>query len=246
MSEKANRVLVVEDDSSLQKMLVINLKAEGYHVVAVDDGVDALEVVRSQRIDAVILDVMLPVMDGFQVCSILRVEGYKMPILFLTAKNSGPERLEGLLLGADDYLGKPFSVNELLLRLARLIEQSKRSSDYGAVGVALDVDVFKIGKGEVRFDQYSIVTHNGLTKKISKREIMLLRLLISKKGEVVSREEILETIWGYSVYPNTRTIDNYLLSFRKYFEPNPKSPLYFNSEPFIFVEKRCTPFHLQD
>jgi two-component system alkaline phosphatase synthesis response regulator PhoP len=152
-----------------------------------------------------------------------------MPILFLTAKNSGPERLEGLLLGADDYLGKPFSVDELLLRLARLIEQSKRSSDYGAVGVALDVDVFKIGKGEVRFDQYSIVTHNGLTKKISKREIMLLRLLISKKGEVVSREEILETIWGYSVYPNTRTIDNYLLSFRKYFEPNPKLPLYFHS-----------------
>ena len=129
MSEKANRVLVVEDDSSLQKMLVMNLKAEGYHVVAVDDGVDALEVVRNQRIDAVILDVMLPVMDGFQVCSILRVEGYKMPILFLTANNSGTDRLEGLLLGADDYLGIPFSVDELLLRLARLIEQSKRSSD---------------------------------------------------------------------------------------------------------------------
>ncbi|MGY8918225.1 MAG: response regulator, partial [Flavobacteriales bacterium] len=89
MSEKANRVLVVEDDSSLQKMLVMNLKAEGYHVVAVDDGVDAIEVVKSQRIDAIILDVMLPVMDGLLVCSTLRVEGYKMPILFLTAKNSG-------------------------------------------------------------------------------------------------------------------------------------------------------------
>ena len=229
MSEKANRVLVVEDDSSLQKMLVMNLKAEGYHVVAVDDGVEALEVIRNQRIDAVILDVMLPVMDGFQVCSTVRIEGHKMPILFLTAKNSGPERLEGLILGADDYLGKPFSVEELLLRLARLIEQSRRSSDYGAVGVALDVDVLKIGHGEIRFGQYSILTHKGELKKVSKREIMLLRLLTSKKGEVVSREEILETVWGYSVYPNTRTIDNYLLSFRKYFEPNPKAPVYFHS-----------------
>jgi len=89
--------------------------------------------------------------------------------------------------------------------------------------------VLKIGSGEIRFDQYSIVTHDGKVKKISKREIMLLRHLTSKKGEVVSREEILETIWGYSVYPNTRTIDNYLLSFRKYFEPHPKSPIYFHS-----------------
>ena len=223
------RVLVVEDDSSLQKMLVMNLRAEGYHVTAVDDGLDALKVIRSQRVDAVILDVMLPVMDGFQVCSTARVEGYKMPILFLTAKNSGPERLEGLKLGADDYLGKPFSVEELLLRLERLLEQSRKNLDGGAVGTALEVGVLKIGNGEVRFEKFEVLTHDGVVKSISKREIALLRMLTSRKGEVVSRDEILETIWGYSVYPNTRTIDNYLLSFRKYFEPNPKIPIYFHS-----------------
>ncbi|PCJ82382.1 MAG: DNA-binding response regulator [Bacteroidetes bacterium] len=228
MSENSKRVLVVEDDGSLQKMLVMNLEAEGYHVVAVGDGVDALEVVRNQRIDALVLDVMLPVIDGYQVCSTIRLEGHKMPILFLTAKNSGPERVEGLKLGADDYLGKPFNVEELLLRLARLIEQSRRG-EAGTVGVALEMDVRKIGTGEVRFGKYQIVTHNGKVKTISKRETMLLRLLTNREGDVVSRDEILETVWGYSVYPNTRTIDNYLLSFRKYFEPNPKKPIYFHS-----------------
>ena len=232
MPINSKRILVVEDDPSLQKMLGMNLKAEGYHVVSVGDGVDALEVVRNQRIDAVVLDVMLPVLDGYQVCTKMRLEGHKMPILFLTAKNSGPERVEGLKLGADDYLGKPFNVDELLLRLARLIEQYSRSNEKGSagtIGMALDVEVFIIGSGEVRFDKFQIKNHQGLIKQISKREAMLLKLLTSRKGDVVSREEILESVWGYSVYPSTRTIDNYLLAFRKYFEPNPKKPIYFHS-----------------
>ena len=232
MPINSKRILVVEDDPSLQKMLGMNLKADGYHVVCVGDGVDALEVVRSQRIDAVVLDVMLPVLDGFQVCTSMRLEGHKMPILFLTAKNSGPERVEGLKLGADDYLGKPFNVEELLLRLARLIEQSRRNIEKGStgsVGMALDVEVYKIGAGEVRFDKFQIKNHEGLVKQISKRESMLLKLLTSRVGDVVSREEILESVWGYAVYPSTRTIDNYLLGFRKYFEPNPKKPIYFHS-----------------
>jgi len=227
--DSLTRILVVEDDKSLSSMLTMNLQAEGYHVVTAFDGVDALDTIRSQRIDAIILDVMLPKLDGFQVCSAARVEGHRMPILFLTAKNSGPERVEGLTLGADDYLGKPFNIEELLLRLARLIEQTKKNEDKGAVGLALDVQVFQIGTGSVEFDNFSIITHTGKEKRISKRESMLLKLLTSRAGEVVSREEILETIWGYSVYPSTRTIDNYLLAFRKYFEPDPKSPIYFHS-----------------
>ena len=227
--DSLTRILVVEDDNSLSRMLTMNLQAEGYHVVTAFDGVEALDTIRSQRIDAIILDVMLPKLDGFQVCSTARVEGHRMPILFLTAKNSGPERVEGLILGADDYLGKPFNIDELLLRLARLIEQSKKNEDKGAVGLALDVPVFQIGTGSVEFDKYSIITHSGKVKQISKRESMLLKLLTSRTGEVVSREEILETIWGYTIYPSTRTIDNYLLAFRKYFEPDPKSPIYFHS-----------------
>ena len=232
MPINSKRILVVEDDPSLQKMLGMNLKADGYHVVCVGDGVDALEVIRNQRIDAIVLDVMLPVLDGFQVCTTMRLEGHKMPILFLTAKNSGPERVEGLKLGADDYLGKPFNVEELLLRLARLIEQSRRSIEkdsVGSVGVALDIEVYKIGAGEVRFDKFQIKNHEGAIQQISKRESMLLKLLTSRVGDVVSRKEILESVWGYSVYPSTRTIDNYLLGFRKYFEPNPKKPVYFHS-----------------
>jgi len=166
------------------------------------------------------------------VCTTMRLEGHKIPILFLTAKNSGPERVEGLKLGADDYLGKPFNVEELLLRLARLIEQSRRSIEKGSagsVGVALDIEVYKIGAGEVRFDKFQIKNHEGVVKQISKRESMLLKLLTSRVGDVVSREEILESVWGYAVYPSTRTIDNYLLGFRKYFEPNPKKPIYFHS-----------------
>lgn len=227
--ESKYRILVVEDDPSLLKMLSMNLKAEGYVVIEASDGVSALEMMRSQKIDAAILDVMLPKLDGFQICTTARVEGQKFPIMFLSAKNSGPERVEGLTLGADDYLGKPFSIEELLLRLARLIQQSVQNEEKGAVGVALDAKKFEIGKGIVEFDKYTIVTHDGHEKRISKRETKLLRLLTSRNGEVVSREEILETVWGYSVYPSTRTIDNYLLAFRKYFEPDPKNPIYFHS-----------------
>lgn len=227
--ESNYRILVTEDDPSLLKMLSMNLKAEGYFVVEAADGVAALEIMRSQKIDAAILDVMLPKLDGFQICTTARVEGYKFPIMFLSAKNSGPERVEGLTLGADDYLGKPFSIEELLLRLARLIQQSIQNEEKGAVGLALDAKKFDIGSGYVEFDKYTIKTHDGAEKRISKRETMLLRLLTSRNGEVVSREEILETVWGYSVYPSTRTIDNYLLAFRKYFEPDPKNPKYFLS-----------------
>jgi two-component system alkaline phosphatase synthesis response regulator PhoP len=227
--DSLTRVLVVEDDPSLSKMLAMNLAAEGYHIIKAFDGAEALDAIRSQRVDAIVLDVMLPKIDGFQVCSTARVEGYRMPILFLTAKNSGPERVEGLTLGADDYLGKPFSIEELILRLARLIEQSKKNADKGAVGVALDIKKFEIGQGYVEFDKYTVKTHSGEEKRISKRESRLLKLLTTREGDVVSREEILETVWGYSVYPSTRTIDNYLLAFRKYFEPDPKTPIYFHS-----------------
>ena len=116
--------------------------------------------------------------------------------------------------------------------MARLIEQSRRSIEKGSagsLGVALDIEVYKIGAGEVRFNKFQIKNHEGFIKQISKRESMLLKLLTSRVGDVVSREEILESVWGYSVYPSTRTIDNYLLGFRKYFEPNPKNPIYFHS-----------------
>jgi len=182
-------------------------------------GVDTF---RSGRFDLIILDVMLPVMDGYMVCQTIRLEDAKVPILFLTAKDSGADRVQGLKIGADDYLTKPFNLEELLLRVEKLILRS----DPQPVAVPQE---YVFGKCTVNFLTYEIQTVDGEQKTLSRREAMLLKLLIERKSEVVSRAEILETVWGYDVYPSSRTIDNYILSFRKCFEINPKEPVHFHS-----------------
>lgn len=218
------RILLVEDEEPLRKTISLNLELEGYEVVTAATGSEGLEVFRSQRFDLAILDVMLPKVDGFTICKTVRLEGNHTPIMFLTAKNSGDERVEGLKIGGDDYLGKPFHLEELLLRIANLIGR-KQNRDTSLN----ELDEFNFGKCSVNFKSYKIVDKEGNEEVISKKEMMLLRLLIQKPDEVVSREEILETIWGYDVFPSTRTIDNYILAFRKYFEDNPRQPKHFFS-----------------
>lgn len=218
------RILLVEDDSALRRMLKINLEQEGWHVTEAADGPAALQAFRSQRLDAAILDVMLPEVDGLSICRTVRLEGNHTPVLFLTAKNTGEDRVEGLRLGGDDYLGKPFNLEELLLRVKRLLRMNQQGN-----GGAEITELSFGSKSHVNFASYRIVTHAGVEQGISKRESMLLKLLASKAGEVVSREEILEVVWGYDVFPSTRTIDNYILAFRKYFEADPKKPKHFFS-----------------
>lgn len=218
------RVLLLEDELALRKGIALNLEMEGYDVVAIDNGPDGLEALRNQRFDMAILDVMLPGIDGFTICKTVRLEGNTTPIMFLTAKNTGPERVEGLKLGADDYLSKPFHLEELLLRVSKLIVRK----DHRQTSLAT-LDEFKFGPCHVNFKTYRIVDKDSEERTLSKKEIMLLKLLIQKKDEVVSREEILESVWGYDVFPSTRTIDNYILAFRKYFEPNPRQPQHFFS-----------------
>lgn len=205
-------------------MLKLNLEMENYAVVHVTDGHAALEKFRSQVFDLAILDVMIPLMDGFAVCQTVRLEGNRTPILFLSAKGTGKDRVEGLKLGADDYLIKPFDLEELLLRITKLIQRH----DTGKPALA-DITEYKIGNGSINLLNYSIRDKNGQEIEVSKREIMLLTLLVQRAGEVVSREEILEKVWGYNVFPSTRTIDNYILAFRKYFEPDSRNPIYFHS-----------------
>lgn len=218
------RILLAEDDVALRKMLRLNFVKEGWFVLEAPDGEEALRLAQNNRIDAAILDVMMPKLDGFAVCQRLRLEGDKVPVLFLTAKNDGSERVEGLRIGADDYLGKPFNLEELLLRVQNLIRMNQGSER------ELSLAQIEFGKTcAIDFSAYRIRTFKGDTRSISKREAMLLRLLASKSGEVVSREEILEVVWGYQAYPSTRTIDNYILAFRKYFEPDPKHPVHFHS-----------------
>lgn len=223
MEEKKNRILLVEDEESLQKMINLNLELEGFEVICVHDGRGALEKARGERFDLIILDVMLPHIDGFTVCKTLRVEGSTVPILFLTARQTSQDRVEGLKLGADDYLTKPFNLEELLLRVSKLIERTaKKEKD-------LDTDVYRFGDCEINFRTYKIKDLEGKEVELPKRELMLLKLLVSKEGEVVSREEILETVWGYDVFPSTRTVDNYVMSLRKHFEENPRQPKHLHS-----------------
>jgi len=217
-----HRILLVEDEEHLLDVIRLNLDMEGYDVTTVTDGKKALEAFEKKRFNLVILDVMLPEIDGFQVCETIRLGHNDTPILFLTAKSSSRDKVHGLKLGADDYLVKPFNLEELLLRVKNLIRRSDNKS-------SSSINHYKFGNNEVNFSTYEIVDANGKKRQLTKRESMLLKLLIERKNEVVSREQILQTVWGYDVFPSTRTIDNYILAFRKYFEENPKKPLHFIS-----------------
>lgn len=219
-----SRILLVEDEKSLIDVIKLNLDMEGYEVTVSDNGKDALIQARTRRHDLCILDVMLPGLDGFSVCKTLRAEDNRIPILFLSAKSTGADRVEGLRIGGDDYLTKPFNLEELLLRVAKLV----RARDVGRPVSKLD-GTFQFGSNKVNFDTYVVQGHDGADNVISKREIQLLRFLIENEGRVVSRDEILDVVWGFDVHPTSRTIDNYILAFRKYFEPNPKEPIHFHS-----------------
>jgi two-component system alkaline phosphatase synthesis response regulator PhoP len=218
------RILLVEDEEHLQKTIKLNLDMEGFNVITADSGKSALAEFKRGRFDLVVLDVMLPEIDGFNVCRSIRIENNEVPILFLTAKSSSSDKIEGLKIGADDYLTKPFNLEEFLLRVKNLLKRGPGKNIFSE-----QKEEYVFGENSVNFLTYEINGVNGLKEQISKREIQLLKLLIDKKNEVVSREQILEIVWGYNVYPSTRTIDNYILAFRKYFEKNPKEPRYFHS-----------------
>jgi two-component system alkaline phosphatase synthesis response regulator PhoP len=216
-------ILLVEDEEHLLKAIQLNLELEGYAVTTANTGIEALKAFRKENFDLILLDVMLPEMSGFDVCEEIRKENKQVAILFLTAKGSGEDRIQGLKLGADDYLPKPFNLEELLLRIQILIKRSK------AYAIENKLDFYTFGNNEIDFVKFEI---KGVSKQkiaITKREIALLKLLVSRKGEVVSREEILDIVWGKEAFPSSRTIDNYIVSFRKYFEINQREPQHLHS-----------------
>lgn len=222
-AEKAN-ILVVEDELNLHEALRLNLEMEGYEVTSAFDGNEALKKVENAYFDLIIMDIMLPELDGISVTESIRVHNNEVPILMLSAKNAPADKVLGLKKGADDYLTKPFNLDELLIRVAKLIEKNKRLQIRESVG-----DQYHFGKNIIDFKAQDAITWNGLRIDLSKKEAMLLKLLIENKGEVVTREKILQVVWGYNVYPTTRTIDNFILSFRKYFEEDSRNPIYFHS-----------------
>lgn len=217
-------ILVVEDEESLREALKLNLELEGYEVTTADKGPLVLKLVKNEYFDLIILDIMLPDMDGLMVCETIRMQHNDVPILFLSARNSSADRVEGLKKGGDDYLTKPFNLEELLLRVDKLIVKNKRIREPQAVP-----DTYAFAGGKIDFAAHEATDKEGNKQELSKKEAALLKLLIEHKNEVVSREHILQVVWGYNVYPTTRTIDNFILNFRKYFEADSRNPRHFHS-----------------
>ena len=223
MNDKPS-ILLVEDEENLHEALKLNLELEGYSITSAYDGAAALKAVQDEYFDLIIMDVMLPELDGINVTQNIRLTNNEVPILMLSAKNNSEDRVLGLKKGADDYLTKPFNLEELLLRVQKLINKNKKLRDKSSVG-----DTYSFGGHEVNFKAQEAITAGGQKILLSKKEAMLLKLLIENKNEVVPREKILQSVWGYNVYPTTRTIDNFILNFRKYFEADSRNPKYFHS-----------------
>jgi two-component system alkaline phosphatase synthesis response regulator PhoP len=217
-------ILLVEDEENLLEALKLNLELEGYEVTCANNGALALKKVEEEYYDLILLDVMLPEVDGFDVCETIRLNNIDTPILMLSARSGSADRVAGLKRGADDYMTKPFNLEELLLRVDKLIEKNRRLQEKTTLG-----DHYAFGGNSIDFKAQTATNTKGDLISLSKKEIMLLKLMIEYRNEVVSREKILQAVWGYQVFPTTRTIDNFILNFRKYFETDPREPRYFHS-----------------
>lgn len=223
MSDGA-RILIVEDEPELAAGIQENLVHEGYAAEVAADGKAGLEAARSGDYELVLLDVMLPYMDGYTVCRELRQEGNAVPVLFLTAKGEPADRIRGLEEGGDDYMSKPFHLKELLLRVAAILRRNKW---YGS-STASD-PVLHFGGNEVDFRTYRGRSADGAEHELTHKEAMILRLLAQREGEVVSRDDILDVVWGHDAFPSSRTVDNFILRLRRRFELDPHEPEHFHT-----------------
>jgi DNA-binding response OmpR family regulator len=222
------RILVIEDDPDLRRGLALNLKAEGYAVLTAETGDDGLRQARDERPDLVLLDVMLPGMNGFDVCRELRRKGFEAPIIMLTAKAEEIDRVVGLEIGADDYVTKPFSLRELMAR----IRVRLRRRTPGAAS-----EMLRFGSAEVDFDRHE-VSRNGARVELTGKELEVLKLLSRNAGEIVTRDRLLNEVWGYETYPTSRTVDNHILRLRQKLEDDPANPRHILSiygEGYKFV-----------
>lgn len=209
-------ILVIEDEPHIVLGLRDSLEFEGFRVLSAGKGRDGVQLARSEAPDAVILDLMLPDMNGYAVCEELRRFSAFMPIIMLTARSQETDKIRGLDAGADDYVTKPFSVNELIARMRAIFRRAARTSSVAP-------EVVDIGSAQVNFATHSL-TRGGETMQLSFYEVELLRLLAERTGQPVSREEILQKIWGLDATPSNRTVDNFIVKLRKKIEACPEKP----------------------
>ncbi len=208
------KLLVVDDEKGFREALKDNLEQEGYSVDITAGGRAALDALKAERYALVVLDVMMPDMDGFSVLEELRKTDKKTPVIFLTARSLEEDKLQGLELGADDYLTKPFSVMELIARIRTVLRRTAPGSELG----------------EMAFDRVKVdlammtVTADGCSEDLGRYEAEILRFLASEPGRVFSRDEILDQVWGLEAFPSNRTVDNYIVKIRQHIESDPRSP----------------------
>jgi len=219
----SERLLVVEDELNLANVISDNLEVEGFEVEIVSDGARALERIREDAPALVLLDVMLPGLDGFSICERLRAEDNQVPILFLTAKSEKDDRVRGLEAGADDFLTKPFDLRELILRVRAILKRTRWFED-----ASRSTSELVLGDARVDFKSFTVHTPDREVR-LSSKEIMILRFLVERTGDVVSRDEILDRVWGYDAFPTTRTIDNFVVRLRRVLEPDPRNPRFIHT-----------------
>ncbi len=224
-----HRILIVEDEPDLLRGLALNIGAEGFDVLTAKTGDSAVATALSDRPDLVLLDVMLPGMSGLDVCRELRRQRFDAPIIMLTARAEEVDRVVGLEIGADDYVTKPFGLRELVARIRVRLRNRSAPADSG--------DTLRFGTVEVHFDRYEAL-RNGARVDLTGKEFEVLRLLAKHRGNIVTREQLLEEVWGYEHYPTTRTVDNHILRLRQKLEENPSDPRHILSvygEGYKFV-----------
>jgi len=215
------KILIIEDEEDLVKGLKLNLADEGYEIDWASDGKEGLRKALEEAPDLIILDIMLPHMNGLDICRELRQKNISIPIIMLTAKGEEVDKVVGLEIGADDYITKPFSVRELLARIKAHLRREKRE------GIKVP-KTYSFGNVEIDFAHFK-VRRQGKEMDLTSLEMEILKYFVSHKGEVIKREALLDKIWGYDSFPTTRTIDNHILKLRKKIEENPSHPKYILS-----------------
>lgn len=212
----ATRILIIEDEPDMRRGLQDNLEFEDYEVITTSNGSEGLRLAQKEPFDLILLDLMLPGIDGMEVCRELKARSIPTPIIMLTARGAESDKVKGLELGADDYITKPFSLRELLARIKAILRRTTADPNPS-------IQEARFGSVEINF-AHQQATRNGDPLVLSIREFDILRLLIEHQGEIVSREDFLREVWGYDTFPATRTVDNHIAKLRQKVEDDPESP----------------------
>lgn len=222
MTDK-QKILVVEDEEALAFGIEFNLMQEGYSVTIAKDGKEAVELINKNNFDLFILDIMLPFLDGFEIAQYIREKDPQIPILILTARTKKEDKIKGLEIGVDDYLTKPFHLEELLLRIQGML---KRKSWYKEV--LTDNHEYKFGKNILNFSTFDC-SHGNKKFRMTTQEAVTMKYFIENKGKIITRKELLENVWKINPEVETRTVDNFIVRLRKLFENDPADPVYIKS-----------------